>query len=288
MINKQTISIGIIILAFILGAAATTAQAAQYKTRQIRIQYVPPVNSEHQPIYEHLKQARALERLQELLSPIRLPEPLLLKVSGCEGESNAWYENGVVTVCYEFLQDILKSAPGQTLPSGVTQEDAILGPFLDVFLHETGHAVFDLLQVPVFGREEDAADMFSAYIMLQLGKDYSHRLMLGSAYQYKADVENPQVSLEIKKFSNEHGVPAQRFFNVLCIAYGADQKMFADVVQKGYLPESRAEGCDGEYDLTAFAFKKLIGPYIDKALAKKVLKTWMRDVEARPRYQPSR
>jgi Putative metallopeptidase len=287
MTNRQTISIWVIFV-FIFGAAATTAKAAQYKTREIRIQYVLPVNSEHQPIYERLKQAGALERLQELLSPIRLPQPLVLKVSGCEGESNAWYEKGVVTVCYEFLHDILKSAPEQTLPSGVTQEDGILGPFLDVFLHESGHAVFDLLKVPVFGREEDAADMFSAYIMLQLGKDYAHRLMLGSAYQYKADVENPQVSLEIKKFANEHGVPAQRFYNVLCIAYGADEKMFADFVEKGYLPESRAEACGGEYDQTAFAFKKLIGPYIDKALAKKVLKTWMRDVEARPRYRPSR
>jgi hypothetical protein len=287
MIHKQTISIWII-LALILGTPATTAKGAQYKTGQIRIEYVLPVNSEHQPIYERLKQARALERLQELLSPIRLPRPLVLKVSGCEGESNAWYEKGVVTVCYEFLHDILKSAPEQTLPSGVTQEDGILGPFLDVFLHESGHAVFDLLNIPVFGREEDAADMFSAYIMLQLGEDYSHRLMLGTAYQYKADVENPQVSLEIKKFSNEHGLPAQRFFNVLCIAYGADQKKFADVVQKGYLPESRAGACEGEYEQTVFAFKTLIGPYIDKALAKKILKTWMRDVEARPRYSPRR
>jgi Putative metallopeptidase len=287
MIIKKTILIWI--LASMLGAVCSTAaKAAQDKTRQIRIQYVSPVNSEHQPIYERLKQARALERLQDLLSPIRLPQPLLLKVSGCEGDSNAWYEEGVVTVCYEFLHDILKSAPEQTLPSGVTQEDAILGPFLDVFLHEVGHAVFDLQKVPVLGREEDAADMFSAYIMLQLGKDYSHRLILGSAYQYKADVENPQVSLEIKKFSDEHGVPAQRFYNVLCVAYGADPKMFADVVEKGYLPESRTEQCDAEYEQTAFAFKTLIGPHIDKALAKKVLKTWMRDVEARPRYRPSR
>jgi hypothetical protein len=40
-----------------------------------------------------------------------------------------------------------------------------------MFLHETGHAVFDLLEVPVLGREEDAADLFSAYIMLHFGKD---------------------------------------------------------------------------------------------------------------------
>jgi hypothetical protein len=64
----------------------------------------------HQPIYERLKQVRALERLQTLLSPLRLPRPLLLKVSGCDGVSNAWYDEGFVTVCYEFLAWITEIA----------------------------------------------------------------------------------------------------------------------------------------------------------------------------------
>ena len=140
------------------GAAA----AAPYKSKQIRVEYALPKNPAHQSIYDRLKQARALERIQTLLSPLRLPRPLLLKVAGCDGESNAWYDEGFVTVCYEFLADILKNAPEKTLPSGITQEDAILGPLIDVFLHETGHAVFDQLKVPVLGREEDAADLFSA------------------------------------------------------------------------------------------------------------------------------
>jgi hypothetical protein len=262
------------------------ATAAQYKSKQIRVEYVLPKTPAHQFIYEGLKQARAIERIQKLLSPLRLPHPLHLKVSGCDGESNGWYDEGFVTVCYEYLADILKNAPERTLPSGVTQQDAVLGPLLDVFLHETGHAVFDLLKVPVFGREEDAADLFSAYIMLQFGKEDAHRPILGSAYQYKADIVSPQAPVATTKFADEHGIPAQRFFNVLCIAYGADQKLFADIVEKEYLPKDRAEGCGGEYEQTAFAFKKLIGPYIDKKLAKKVLVTWMRDVRGRPKYQP--
>jgi hypothetical protein len=257
------------------------ASAAPYKSKQVRVEYVLPKDPAHQPIYERLRQARALERIQKLLSPLRLPRPLVLKVSGCDGDSNAWYDGSFVTVCYEYLADLLKNAPEGTLPSGIAQQDAILGPLIDVFLHESGHAVFDQLKVPVLGREEDAADLFSAYIMLQLGKEDARRLILGSAYQYKADVVSPQVPLT--KYADEHGIPAQRFFNVLCIAYGADQKLFADVVEKGYLPKKRAEGCDLEYDQTAFAFKKLIGPYIDQNLAKKVLVTWMRDVSDQPR-----
>ena len=262
------------------------ATAAPYKSKQIRIEYDLPKNPAHQPIYERLKQVRALEHVQTLLSPLRLPRPLLLKVSGCDGESNAWYEEGFVTVCYEFLADILKNAMDKTLPGIITQDDAILGPFMDVFLHEAGHAVFDQLKVPVLGREEDAADLFSAYIMLHLPKEDARRLILGNAYQYKEDVVNPQVPLT--KYADEHGIPAQRFFNVLCLAYGANQKLFADVVEKGYLPKRRAEGCDLEYEQAAFAFKTLIGPYVDRKLAKKVLATWMRDVSARPKSQPAR
>ena len=52
--------------------------------------------------------------------------------------------------------------------------------------------------------------------------------------------------------------------------------------RKDTCQNDRAEGCDVEYEQTAFAFKTLIGPYIDRKLAKKVLATWMRDVSARP------
>jgi hypothetical protein len=145
-----------------------------------------------------------------------------------------------------------------------------------------------MLKVPVFGREEDAADTFSAIVMLWVGKADARKLLLGSAYQYKSDLQQPVVSLSLKKFSDEHGIPAQRFFNVLCIAYGADPKMFADVIERGYLPRERAEGCESEFEQAAFAFKRLIGPYIDRRVAGKVLKTWMRDVNKRPQYRSTR
>jgi hypothetical protein len=279
--------VGLICALLLTMFLAAEVRAATYGS--IRIQYELPKNAEHQPIYDRLKQAHALELIARLLSPIRLPRPLLLKVSGCDGVSNAWYYEGVVTVCYEYLaEDILQKLPEQRLPSGVTPEDALLGPLLDVFLHETGHAVFDLLKVPVYGREEDAADRFSTYMLLQLPKEDAHRLILGSAYQYRSDVQKPQVSLPTTKFSNEHGVPAQRFYDLLCIAYGSDQKVFADVVDKGFLPKERAEGCDSEYEQAAYAFKILIGPHFEKKLAKKSLKKWTRDVNARPKYPLNR
>jgi hypothetical protein len=226
-------------------------------------------------VYRLLKERQVLEKFKEFLSPLRLPRVLLLKVAGCDGVSNAWYEDDAVTVCYEYIDDILQNAPQKTTPAGVTRTDAIVGPTLEVFLHEVGHAVFDYLDVPVLGREEDAADRFAAYFLLQFAKEDSRRLIAGVAYAYNVDASKP--TTKANPFADEHGLPAQRFYNVLCIAYGADAKLFADVVEKKYLPKDRAEGCEGEYDQVALAMTKLIRPYIDQRRAKRVrAKKWLR------------
>ena len=173
----------------LVSAFSTSAQEPQVESSRIVITYVPPKDSAHQAVYELLQEYRALEKLQDLLSPIRLPRPLQMKVEGCDGESNAWYENDTVTVCYEYIDEIWRNAPKKTTRAGLTPIDALLGPLFDVFLHETGHALFDLLKIPVFGREEDAADQVSAYLMLHLGKAESRRLILGTAYAYKREFE---------------------------------------------------------------------------------------------------
>ena len=98
---------------------------------------------------------------------IRWPRELRLEIKGCDGKSNAWYEEGSITVCYEFVEDIWKKANSSGRPPAVAREDALIAPLMDVFLHEAAHALFDLLAIPVLGREEDAADQVAAYYMLQ-------------------------------------------------------------------------------------------------------------------------
>ena len=53
--------------------------------------------------------------------------------------------------------------------AGITPTDAMLGQFYYVVFHEMGHAMFDALNVPLFGRPKAAADAFAAYLMLHLG-----------------------------------------------------------------------------------------------------------------------
>ena len=173
-----------------------------------------------------------------------------------------------VTVCYEYLESILKNAPEQTTADGVTRMDAVIGPLVDVFLHEVGHAVFDYDQVPILGREEDAADQFAAYFWLQSDKRDARRLLAGVAYEYTRDAAAS--TTKKNPFADAHGLPMQRFYNLLCLAYGSDPKLFERAVTEGHLPAERADGCEDEYAQLKKAMTALIDPFIDQSLAKRI------------------
>ncbi len=274
--SKTLLIAGCIALFDMVGANA----ASDFQSSRIRIEYVVPTNPQHQYIYEMLKKRKALERLQEIFSAVRLPTELTLRMVGCDGVANAWYQRGVISVCYEHLEHIKKTMPKQVTKSGLTPDDAVAGQFFYAFAHEMGHAVFDLLSVPNFGGQEDAADRFATYIILNLGPDDAKRLILGAAHGYRPFIENPKVSVPLKVFSSEHNPPPQRFFNLLCIAYGAHPQLFAEFVRKNYLPESRARRCRVEYGEVHFAFQQTVGPHVDQEIAKRVMqRDWLPEIK---------
>jgi hypothetical protein len=259
---------------------------------RIRVEYAPPQNPDQQKVYDLVKEHRVLETLQQILSPFRFPAAgVTIKTLGCNGMINSWYntDDSVPTVhmCYELLQDVLQNVPKETTPAGITPRDAVVGQFLFWTLHEFGHAVFDIYQVPLFASEEDSADRFAVYIMLQFGKDQARRLIGGAAYAANEIIKNynqdSKVEKTLQKYSSVHGLPEQRFYNLLCLAYGADPKLFADVVEKEYLPKRRAGNCEYEYQSFARAFRSEIGPHIDRQMARVVLDTtWLPQSNSQP------
>jgi hypothetical protein len=110
----------IVVCAVLSSAKAIAEKTAVVKPNRVEIAYVEPNNPAHRKIYEVLKQRRVLERFQAYLSPLRLPTTLTLKTDGCDGESNAWYEESdrTVTVCYEYIDDVVSNAPDMTTAAG--------------------------------------------------------------------------------------------------------------------------------------------------------------------------
>ncbi|AWN40045.1 DUF4344 domain-containing metallopeptidase [Methylobacterium durans] len=224
---------------------------------RIRIAYDVPKQAAALEIHRDLKARRVLEGLRDIVGMVRLPMPLTLRLSECDGEINAWYapETRSVTVCYEYVQDLRARAPAEATPAGITRHEAIIGPLAQVFLHEAGHALFHLLDVPVLGREEDAADQLAALIVLRLRPVQARQIIKGSAFlfaSYAAD-EKPDTAF----LADHHGLSAQRLYNLLCLAYGSDKRAFAYLVERDELPKERAESCTAEYGQAVFAMDRL-------------------------------
>ena len=246
---------------------------------RVAIDYIDPRLRKSEATLDRLRKRQVLEELALFLSPLRLPRILRVRTKSC-GQANAFYvpAEWAINLCYEYYENLEAIAPQGTSPQGFTRDEVIVGGFIDAIFHELGHALFDILNVPVFGQEEDGADQISAFTMMQFGPEVARVTIRGAAYTY-LNSKNPRTRTE---FSDEHGAPAQRFFNYLCLAYGGDQMTFKDVVDKGLLPPERAPNCVKEFQQVRRAFGKTILPHVDLDLMKKVQSLrWLREGDGR-------
>lgn len=265
-------------LALTLAAATAVASPASAQNWEslptnpkVEIAYVPPASPRLMGVYEALKGRKVLEELQHFLAPLHLPHRLRLLTRECQ-QVNAFYNGSdrSLTICYELVEELMRDAPQTVSDDGfVTREAAIVGTLVGVVLHEGGHMLFDMLNVPVFGREEDAADETASFIALQFNKDVERTIIKGFVY-FWAKSQDPSASSPMSAYSDEHGTASQRMYNGLCLAYGGDPQTFQEFVDRGWLPKDRAEHCTAEFNQLKLAFVKTILPFIDRELMAKV------------------
>ena len=119
---------------------------------------------------------------------------------------------------------------------------------LGIFYHEMGHAVIDLMQVPIFGQEEDAADVMSVLMMTWLyDEDVAQDIAYNSAFGF---INDPDGTEDVA-YWGLHGPDEQRYFNHVCLFYGANPEEREELAIDLGLPEERAETCPDEYDQAA-------------------------------------
>lgn len=231
---------------------------------QIEIAYRKPGNPAFQPIHDRLTKLKVLEQLKQFMAPLRLPRKLAITVEQCGSKTRPYRPQGPVTVCYELVEQIERVAAKAPQEA---RERLIVGTFVQVVLHETSHAVFDILQVPVWGRAEDAADNLAAFIMLQFGDDLALDTIQGTASFFQLSEKTWTGS----DFADVNSPDPQRYFNYLCMAYGSDKTTFeflakADEGKEPILPKRRAVRCAREYETFRKFFNMRIMPYVDPDL----------------------
>jgi hypothetical protein len=136
-----------------------------------------------------------------------------------------------------------------------------LGNVLFAAYHEFGHALIDLLDLPVVGREEDAADGFAAVKMIPETADpLADRLLVAAADGWWLQSERADALPNLPLWG-AHALDPQRYFRLVCLMVGSDPDGFAGYARDAGLPPVKVAGCGRDYQALTSGWARLLAPH---------------------------
>ncbi len=204
-----------------------------------------------------LKRERILEALAEGASKgVSLPMPVTLTITEC-GSPNAFYEprQKIIAICFELIKQLATEKEQQQKKPTRVSGDIFGGALVYIFLHEVGHALIDQFNLPVLGREEDAADQISTYLLLKT-PNQTEGWFSGAMWFFR----KKKIFYTRVQFSDEHSLSPQRQSNIACWAFGANPTRYSGAISDGYLSVDRAKRCQAEYQKLDNTVRALLGP----------------------------
>ncbi len=151
----------------------------------------------------------------------------------------------------------------------------------ETLYHELGHAIIDVADMPVFGPEEFAVDMFAVVLINQLhSEDDVVAMTYDIAAAYDAGAHKESTAGDGDAMWDVHGTDRQRYYNLACLMYGANPDEREDVITELDLPEERAETCEEEYDMTSRAWGNVLGRLSADAPGQSLKMDWTLDTES--------
>lgn len=129
---------------------------------------------------------------------------------------------------------------------------------LFVLYHEMAHLLVDQLQLPVLGREEDAADNVATWVLLNKRTPEADKaledaaqgwLLSGIAYgsgEYEED------------YAAAHSLDKQRAYQIVCMMVGKDNTAFRPIANQYAMERDRQDTCYWDYALIDRSIKRLL------------------------------
>ncbi|MGQ4660737.1 DUF4344 domain-containing metallopeptidase [Lysobacter sp. F6437] len=222
---------------------------------------------------------RKLPEVEWLDGLLLLPAPITYVAMAC-GEADAFYlpDKREVVLCYEMLHVLYEQGEhlaetggdgfdfGDSTPEQIAMR-YVLANVRFIVAHETGHALIDLLDLPVTGRQEDAVDQFATSLMQYIGSDSESPQQIADNLRMASlwFLSRVDTEFSLDAYADAHSLNLQRYFNLQCLLYGSDPERFADIVARGDLPESRARTCPAEASRASNAWMRLLLPHLAPA-----------------------
>jgi hypothetical protein len=195
--------------------------------------------------------------VQDVNDQLHVPFDVTVALQEC-GDANAFYdgEKRTLTLCYELAKD-MERVFKKDAKNRSDLDDLVLAGMEFIFHHELGHAVVDMFDLPVVGREEDAVDELATLIYIR--SDDEDTALIAADEFLNEGMEEARDSAD-QAFWDEHSLSQQRYYTIACLVIGSDLNKHKDLLKQ--LPELRDRDCEAEFAQKDRAWDKLLKPYL--------------------------
>jgi hypothetical protein len=139
-------------------------------------------------------------------------------------------------------------------------DQAVSDAFFHTVLHELGHLLIAMYDIPIVAREEDAADALATALMIKYFINGESRVEhIAELY----GLEREQIK-DLRKwdFMGEHSLNIQRHYQMMCHLYGSDPAKFQHIKRQIGFSDDRASICIDEYQQISQGWPRLLAPYL--------------------------
>ena len=137
----------------------------------------------------------------------------------------------------------------------------VVGNVLFVLLHELAHAAIADLEIPVLGREEDAADEFAILRMLWVGSAFTHRVLADATKGWFFSARRDRKEGEPLAFYDEHSLDQQRAYHIVCLMVGHNPNEMVDLANEMKLSDDRRESCKRDFAKASSSWTAALKPH---------------------------
>jgi hypothetical protein len=254
------------------GGSSTTADASGTSGAQgptaaaVDVTFAEPTNKANASGAYLLKANRVPYLMNSFAQAFQVPEEIAVRgVNGFGGGPFYNPRNNTITFQYGFANLVVQTMK-QLNPQ---YNDYRLGTAVgavDSFIlaHEFTHALIAIYDLPVLGKEEDAADELATLILLKAPQGGKY---VFDAAQFWYGLSKTQRVPTISDYADVHSLDLQRAYAMVCDLAGSSKANFQQVAQLKLLPPARLQGCPAEYKQHVESFEQVLGDHLQGSLA---------------------
>lgn len=233
---------------------------------EVQLKYSLPSDSREREAKEWLLESRVLDEGVELInSEIDIEEDLLILAG--EGDFVHYDPQTLeIKIPYDFVAEVRERFAGEyedgwELYAGDALEHTIY--------HELGHALVDILNIPVLGKEEDAVDDFGIIMLILTRSDGDERAVSAAEFFFMEGEEIEEFTPE--DLMDEHSLDDQRGYKSLCMVYGSDPEKYEDIATDLEMDEDRRLMCQEVFERQTFNWLTLLSPHLKRGVLMETL-----------------